>query len=402
MDRIINIGSRSSSLALIQTEYVVSQLKIQYPGQEFNLVTMKTIGDKILEKPLPEIGDKGLFTQELEEALLSGKVDFIVHSLKDLPTTLPEGCVIGAILEREDPRDVLVLKEEIKLDNPIDLLMEKYPSDKPSEKKCVIGTSSLRRRAQLKRLNPNLDIVDIRGNITTRLDKLDGRKGDVKYDALILALSGLTRGGYGPRVSHILSSGKEMSGHSWMYAVGQGALAIEVRSGDQEILDFLQPLLDQQTIYECLAERSLLFHLEGGCSVPIGVTTTWETEEIVTLNAAVFSLDGERKIEGTDFVEVNRKKNVTPEDDDESSRKKTRLENEILVGFLVSTDCPVLRDNYRKCFQLGRRLATSLLEQGADSLLREIKVDKEKRMNETSDLLNSLTSSEESTSIVVT
>jgi len=391
--RVISVGSRASSLALIQTKFVVSCLQDVYPEYDFNIHTMKTLGDKILEKPLPDIGDKGLFTQELEEALLTNQVDFIVHSLKDLPTALPDDCCIGAVLKREDPCDVIVLKKGMEANSALDIIQGNL-----SETKTVrIGTSSLRRQSQLQRINPSVVIKDVRGNLTTRLEKLDGLRDGVEYDALILACSGLKRAGYGDRISFTLGSDDDNDNStvsSWMYAVGQGALAVECRLQDDFIHSLLKPLSDQTSMYEIIAERSLLSHLEGGCSVPIGVKSSWTSFSDLSLTAAVFSLDGTVKIEGKKCVKLNRSHAPLLDSDEEKEvaqlRKKRRLsveqltdaKDKLLNGLLVPRDCPVLHSNYESCFQMGLELAKELTLKGADALLKEIKETKERRKEE--------------------
>lgn len=397
--KVIHVGSRASSLALIQTELVVSRLSKVYGDEyDFEIHTMKTIGDKILEKPLPEIGDKGLFTQELEEALLSNRVDFIVHSLKDLPTSLPDGCCIGAILEREDPCDVIVLKKGLQVDSASDLIYGKFPRVNPVEgdASVTIGTSSLRRQSQVRRMNPNAIVKDVRGNLTTRLEKLDGLKGNVSYDALILASSGLKRAGFQDRISFLLGddnndfSSQDKQLIPWLYAVGQGALAIECRSNDDLILTLLKPITDHKTVYEILAERSLLMHLEGGCSVPIGVQSSWSSYSDLLMTAAIFSVDGKTRIDGKSSVKLNRSHLPTESDEDKEIahlKKKRKLSvhsldlssQTLLSGLLIPKDCPVLQSNYESCFKMGKDLAEQLSNLGGASLLKDIKDEKEKK-----------------------
>ena len=357
--KIIKVGSRKSKLAQVQTEHVINCLQGVYGSTyQFEITFMETIGDKILEKPLPEIGDKGLFTAELETALLQNQVDFIVHSLKDLPTTLPAGCIIGAILEREDPTDAIVLREganHCSLDSVLDGSF--HPTKSPA-----IGTSSLRRQSQLKLNNPSVRLVDIRGNINTRLDKLDGKKGDVHYDAIVLATSGLKRGSFPHRISHKLD-------RSWYHAVGQGALAVECRDGDMKILNLLKPVLHVPTILQVVAERSLLFHLEGGCSVPIGVRSSF-TEDELTLDAAVFSLDGSRVIKKNDSTALT-KFDARKTRDDENSNHLTGISlplDEINLQLLAVS------------YDLGRRSAEWLENNGAKAILKEIRELKAKKL----------------------
>ncbi len=237
---------------------------------------METQGDKILDVALSKIGDKGLFTQELEDDMLSGKIDFAVHSLKDLPTNLPAGLQLGCVTEREDPADAMVVHAKHK-DKQIDTLPEG----------AVIGTSSLRRLAQLRHYFPHFTFKDIRGNVNTRLRKLD----EGEYDAIILAAAGLNRLDMSDRIHQILPA--DIS----LHAVGQGALGIECRIGDDDILALLKVLEHEPTAYRCYAERAFLRELEGGCQVPIGVNTVIEDSKL-TLKGIVASLDGQQMITG--------------------------------------------------------------------------------------------------------
>jgi len=275
--RTIRIGSRKSQLALVQTYWVQEQLQKSFPEMSFEVHTMSTHGDKILDVALAKIGDKGLFTKELEVGMLNQEIDFAVHSLKDLPTRLPEGLVLAAITERENPADALVLHEKHK-GKQIDTLPEG----------AVIGTSSLRRLAQLRHHFPHLQFKDVRGNLNTRMAKLDAGE----YDALILAVAGLQRLGMGDRVHQILP--KEIS----LHAVGQGALGIECRGDDAELLSLLKAIEHPETRDRCLAERSFLRELEGGCQVPIGVNTVIDGDNL-TLTGIVASVDGQKLAKDT-------------------------------------------------------------------------------------------------------
>lgn len=275
--RTIRIVSRKSQLAMIQTYWVRDELQRHYPNLRFEVVTMDTQGDKVLDVSLSKIGDKGLFTQELEASLVRGDSDFAVHSLKDLPTRLPEGLMLGCVTDREDPADALVMHEKNK-----DKTLATLPEG------AVIGTSSLRRLAQLRHHYPHLTFKDIRGNLNTRLRKLD----DGGYDAIILAVAGLQRMDMGDRIHEVISS--DIS----LHAVGQGALGIECRDGDDDILEILSVLSDTSTTVRCLAERAFLRELEGGCQVPIGVNTSIDGDTL-TLIGMVASLDGKRMIKDT-------------------------------------------------------------------------------------------------------
>jgi hydroxymethylbilane synthase len=270
--RTIRIGSRKSQLALVQTHWVRDCLQKAFPDRTFEVHTMSTQGDKILDVALAKIGDKGLFTKELELGMIDGDIDFAVHSLKDLPTRLPEGLMLGCVTERENPADALVVHEKHK-DKQLNTLPEG----------AVIGTSSLRRLAQLRHHFPHFVFKDVRGNVITRLAKLDAGE----YDALILAVAGLERLDLGDRVHQAIPP--EIS----LHAVGQGALGIECRSDDAEILTLLKALEHPPTAARCYAERAFLRELEGGCQVPIGVNTLLEGDHL-TLTGIVASLDGQR------------------------------------------------------------------------------------------------------------
>lgn len=302
------VGSRKSRLALTQTESVVDALKRYHnkngqTGIEIDVLTMSTTGDHILDQPLHEIGSKSLFTKELEVSLIEEKVDFVVHSLKDLPTTLPDGLCIGAVLEREDPSDALVIGD--KMDTI------QYIEDLPDG--SIIGTSSIRRLAQLRYHYPNLKTKDIRGNLDTRLSKLNKvpeiNAGKKDFDAIVLAVAGLKRLGYESKISVYLNSETKVVkmnqdntsdtvNKPFFHAVGQGALAIECRSKDKQIIDILKPIHHIPTFYCISAEREMLKVLEGGCSVPIGVVSKWinaDTNEL-ELTGLVSSVDGKARI----------------------------------------------------------------------------------------------------------
>lgn len=270
--RTIRIGSRKSQLALVQTYWVQEQLQKSFPERQFEVETMSTQGDKILDVALAKIGDKGLFTKELEVGMLEESIDLAVHSLKDLPTKLPDGLVLGCVTERVNPADALVVNAKHQ-DKQLDTLPEG----------AIIGTSSLRRLAQLRHYYPHLTFKDVRGNVNTRLGKLDAGE----YDGIILAVAGLQRLGMGDRIHQIIPS--DIS----LHAVGQGALGIECRANDAEVLEILKVLEDIPSRDRCLAERAFLRELEGGCQVPIGVNTQIEND-ILTLTGLVASLDGQK------------------------------------------------------------------------------------------------------------
>jgi len=270
----LRIGTRKSDLALVQARWVQGQLQGLYPDSACELVTMNTQGDIILDVALSKIGDKGLFTKELEVGLLSHQVDLAVHSLKDLPTRLPEGLVLAAITQRENPADALVVHSRFQ-----DQQLATLPVG------TVVGTSSLRRLAQLRHAFPHLEFKDIRGNLNTRLAKLD--RGE--YDALVLAVAGLERLGMAERIHEVIAP--EIS----LHAVGQGALGIECAAENKAVLAAVDALTDPDTRDCCLAERALLRSLEGGCQVPIGVSSQIQGET-VHLTGMVASLDGKSVI----------------------------------------------------------------------------------------------------------
>ncbi|MGP0129362.1 MAG: hydroxymethylbilane synthase [cyanobacterium endosymbiont of Rhopalodia musculus] len=276
-NRPIRIGSRKSQLALVQTYWVQKELQSYYPERQFDVETMNTKGDKILDVSLAKIGDKGLFTKELEVAMRQNKVDFAVHSLKDLSTNLPDGLILGCVTERIDPADAVVFNKKHQKKQ-----LETLPEG------AVIGTSSLRRLAQLRYHFPNLAFKDVRGNVNTRLRKLD----EGEYDAIVLAVAGLQRLDMSDRVHQVIK--KEIC----LHAVGQGALGIECRERDEEILEILKVLEHEPTRDRCYAERAFLRELKGGCQVPIGVHTTIEGDTL-TLTGMVASLDGQTLIKKT-------------------------------------------------------------------------------------------------------
>lgn len=266
--RKIIIGSRSSQLALVQSEWVMAELSKAYPEHEFELIKIKTLGDKILDVPLAKIGDKGLFTKELENALLANEIDIAVHSLKDVPTRLPEGLGISAISEREDCHDAFV--------------SNKYKSLKDLPQGAILGTSSLRRIAQIKAFRPDLTIKDLRGNLQTRLGRLDNGE----FDAIILASAGLRRLGQENRITDTIDFGISLT------AVGQGALGVETRNDDTLVNGMLDKIINHdKTAVETKAERAFLRELEGGCQVPIGALGLLDGDKL-TLHGLIANLEG--------------------------------------------------------------------------------------------------------------
>ncbi len=302
----IRIGTRGSRLALVQSEQVRDMLLRSHPHYNFELVPIKTTGDRILDAPLSKIGDKGLFTKEIEKELLEGTVDLAVHSMKDMPTSLPEGLVIGAVTKRLDPRDVFISRDGRRLGD----LAE---SD-------TIATSSLRRRAQLLAWRPGLNIIDIRGNVQSRLRKMQDNS---LISGIILAYAGLARLDMLDKVTEIIPGDIVIS------AVGQAALAIEIRENDRRAQEIVAPLNDEDTRQAIACERAFLARLGGGCQVPIAALAMVSGDRI-TLRGMVAGLDGGEVFQGT------------------------------LDGAVSDHDA------------IGRELALNLLNRGAKKILEEI------------------------------
>ncbi|WP_213064685.1 hydroxymethylbilane synthase [Acinetobacter seifertii] len=303
--KTLKIATRQSPLALWQAEHIRARLQELHPDLTVELVKFVTQGDKILDTPLAKIGGKGLFVKELEAALLDGRADLAVHSMKDVPMALPEGLTLAVICEREDPLDAFVSNQ-----------FEKF-ADLPQGAR--VGTSSLRRKSQILKQRPDLQIVDLRGNVGTRLGKLD----DGQYDAIILASAGLKRLGLENRIRHTIEPNVSLP------AVGQGALGLECRADDQEVLALIQPLLHIETDVCVRAERAFNAYLEGGCQVPIAGYATLQDGKI-HIEGRVGSPDGQ-----------------------------TLLRAEMI-------------DEAHNAQQLGENLARNLLEQGAGDLLKAL------------------------------
>ena len=265
--KILKIATRQSPLALWQAEHIRARLEALHADLKVELVTFVTQGDKILDTPLAKIGGKGLFVKELEAALLDGRADLAVHSMKDVPMALPEGLSLAVICEREDPLDAFVSNT--------------YNSFDELPQGAKVGTSSLRRKTQILKQRPDLNIIDLRGNVGTRLSKLDSGL----YDAIILASAGLKRLGLAERIRHTLQP--EIS----LPAVGQGALGLECRATDQGVLDLILPLLHAETDTCVRAERAFNAYLEGGCQVPIAGYATLNQGQI-HIEGRVGSVDG--------------------------------------------------------------------------------------------------------------
>ena len=272
MTKTLRIATRQSPLALWQAEHVKRRLQEAHAGLDVELITMKTQGDKILDTPLAKIGGKGLFVKELEQGMLEGRADIAVHSIKDVPMEFPEGLYLSTILEREEPCDAFVSNSYESID------------DLPEG--SIVGTSSLRRRCQLLNKRPDLEIKDLRGNVNTRLAKLDNGE----FDAIILACAGLIRLEMADRIRQSISS------EFMLPAVGQGAVGIESREGDDETLALLSVLDHNDTRDRVLAERAFNHRLQGGCQVPIACHAILEGDNI-TIRGLVGEIDGSRILE---------------------------------------------------------------------------------------------------------
>mgnify|MGYP000923252891 CR=1 len=304
--RVIRIGSRQSQLALWQAERVRKLLQLHQPLYQYKVVCLTTKGDKFIDVPLAKIGAQGLFTKELERALLEGKIDLAVHSAKDLPTRLPEGLAIGAMLKREDPRDALLAREGLQL--------YQLPPG------AIVGTSSLRRKAQLLHARPDLKLVDLRGNIGTRVRRLENGE----FDAIVLAVAGIERLGWQEKIT------QKLDYDLLLPAVGQGSIAVEAREDDEEIMTLIGQLDDQETRTAITAERAFLAALQGGCQVPIGAIAEVR-EGLLRLQGLVANLEG------------------------------TTIIRDHLSGPAAAA------------VELGRALADSLLAQGAGEILASIR-----------------------------
>ena len=297
----LRIGTRKSKLALWQANYVKERLESR--GYSVELVLITTTGDKILDAPLAKIGGKGLFVKEIEEALLRGDIDLAVHSLKDVPMVLPEGLILGAITEREEPFDVLISRDGRRL--------QELPEG------AKVGTSSLRRQVQIKRKRPDLRVETLRGNVDTRLRKLE----EGLYDAIVLAYAGVKRMGFEERVSQVLED--------FIPAVGQGSLAIEIRQEDQRVYEAIAFLDHRESRIRAECERAFLRELQGGCQVPIGAYA-WLEGEKLKLKAFISDLEGRRFLEGVEEGDLHQAE------------------------------------------QIGKKLARRLLEEGGKAILEEV------------------------------
>jgi hydroxymethylbilane synthase len=266
---LLRLGTRKSKLALWQANFVKE--KLEALGCKVEIVPITTTGDKILDAPLAKIGGKGLFVKEIENALLAGEIDLAVHSLKDVPITIPEGLTLSAITEREEPYDVLISRNGKKL--------EKLPSG------AVVGTSSLRRQVQIKRRRGDLRVEILRGNVDTRLRKL--KEG--LYDAIVLAYAGVKRMGLSGEITQVLED--------FIPAVGQGSLAIETRAEDERVINFVKVLNHEESWLRAVCERAFLRELQGGCQVPMGAYA-WIEGDRIKIKGFISDLEGKRFLEG--------------------------------------------------------------------------------------------------------
>ena len=302
----LRLGTRGSKLALWQADCVAGEIHKLLPELNIEIVIIKTTGDKILDVALSKIGDKGLFTREIENSLLSGEIDLAVHSMKDLPSFLAPGLTLGAVLKRENPQDVFISHKNYTLTSLPD--------------HASVGTSSLRRIAQLRALRPDLRMVDLRGNVETRLKKMQ----EQDLDGIVLAYAGVKRLGFSDQISEIISTDLMLP------AVGQGAIAIELRAEDYETYKVIDPINDHHTNLATKSERALLRELEGGCQVPIASLAQIKGDQIY-LEGLVASMDGQILIKGVQSGHLDQ------------------------------------------AVEIGQLLAQSLFARGADSILEEIK-----------------------------
>ncbi|KAG1674103.1 Porphobilinogen deaminase [Nymphon striatum] len=319
------VGSRKSKLALIQTNEVIDLLKAKDHSKIYEIVSMSTIGDKILEKALSKIGEKSLFTKELELGLSANQFEFVVHSLKDLPTTLPENMVIAAVTKRLNPHDVIIMHKKNS-----NLKLDQLPPD--------------------------------RGNLNTRLSKLDN---DDMYDALVLAAAGVCRMGWSDRISQYLTE------EECFYAVGQGAIGVECLQDDSETIQYLSELSDEATTLVCIAERAYLRKLEGGCSAPVGIYSEFIDDQL-ELTGGVFSLDGSEHIIKCASKQITNSNLIS-----NGYRENSELKE--FCGIVSKTIDP---SKMTAAEEIGLHLAEELLKAGAGKILKEAKAQIQDSINE--------------------
>ncbi|RMZ71330.1 porphobilinogen deaminase [Pyrenophora seminiperda CCB06] len=368
----INIGTRNSVLAQIQARAVESSLKEAFPDRTYNICPVVVQGDRDKITPLQQLSQgenaKSLWTGELESMLESGDLDIIVHCLKgkvnffvdselwlngyvDMPTQLPDHLEIGAILDREDPRDALLISPRL----PKETTLATLPQG------ATIGTSSVRRAATLRKLYPHLKFADLRGNVGTRLGKLDAE--DSPYSAIILAAAGLKRMGLDNRITQYLSS----TSGGMLHAVGQGALGIEIRKNDEAMKELLSKIRCERTTRACSAERALLRTLEGGCSVPIGVETAWKGGKGLAVGPQPAK-------------DYDKHGNAVEEDEPDVDDQELVLRAMVVsVDGTESVEYEAARKvrNVEEAEEMGREVAKVLVEKGADKILEKINVEKQ-------------------------
>ena len=326
----VNIATRKSNLALWQAYYVQAELLKHHPDLTVNLVPMSTKGDRILDTPLAKVGGKGLFIKELEVAMQEGRADIAVHSMKDVPVEFPEGFGLHAICPRENPFDAFVSNTY----NAFDELPEG----------AIVGTSSLRRQAQLRAVRPDIVIKDLRGNVNTRLAKLDAGE----YDAIILACAGLLRLEMPERIKSTLPEAVSLP------AVGQGAVGIECRNDNPELIALLQSLVCPITSIRVLAERAMNAKLQGGCQVPIGSFATL-SGNVLSLAGLVAKVDGSKVLKASASVTLDLDVTNLPDPENTFAQK-------------------CLADAYQVAQKLGEQIADDLLEQGAGDILAQVEI----------------------------
>ncbi|KAF9410305.1 porphobilinogen deaminase [Podila epigama] len=334
----IPIGTRKSALAVAQALQVKKALELLNPNTKFPLLKMSTTGDDNQAQPLSSIGTTAVFTRELENSLEREECHLLVHSLKDVPTQIKPGFVIGAMLKREEPNDVIVMRPGEFKD-----LKDFGPGD-------VIGTSSVRRASQIRRLCPGVEVKDVRGNVNTRLAKLDA--ADSPYTCLLLAAAGLQRLNFDERITTKLPS------DVMLHAVGQGSIAIECRADDQDTLALIKPLDHLPTRLRCEAERSVMRILQGGCSVPIGVST-----EFVSTSSTDSEASSDEKESGSENVGTLRLKALV-----------SSLDGNEIVEFEAVAD---VNGSVEAAVELGRSVANAMLAKGAGKILAKVLRDRD-------------------------
>jgi hydroxymethylbilane synthase len=360
-----HVGTRKSILARVQADEVVKALRKAWPGHHFEVHAMSTTGDNNQKTALHKFNEKALWTQELEVLLQNGELDLIVHSLKDMPTQLPVDLTLGAVTKRGDARDALVIKPS---------LAGKYKSLAELPEGSVIGTSSLRRAAQLKRHYSHLKFADVRGNIGTRLAKLDDPESE--YAAIILAVAGLDRVGMSDRITTYLSK----NNGGMLHAVGQGALGIEIRTGDKRVQELLSRIVHDRTTKATLAERQLMRTLEGGCSVPIGVETEWVSRKGILdsdVGLGIKPAEEYSKAQGTAETKLG---GVTANEKPEDEFTDELIMRAIVVSLdgqdAAEAELRRIVASAKDAEDFGFDIAKKLVERGADKILEKIQLDR--------------------------